>query len=202
MNSILLFHAMRGWRSMNLAVKPGNKRRHHGHLVACILLLLALASPDPAAAANLLLNGSFESPVVPANTYIKATPTSWQGSNNPNMANGNIGSIWPLAEDGQQYVILGVYGNGAASAISQAFTITNAGVYQLAWFDSAAHEGVTTAPYSLTVSNGVAPAILNTNLDAYHVATGWMSNSVQLTLTAGSYTLQFYSLGFPRALAL
>src|SRR5947209_14521946 len=106
-------------------------------------------------AQNLLLNGSFESPSIPANSFQRATPTSWIWSGPPALIhNGNSGDpfVWPLPEEGQQF---GDIGNESFFALSQPFTITNEGFYVLNWFDSAGHAGVlTSSPYSVVVLSG------------------------------------------------
>ncbi|MSU57246.1 MAG: hypothetical protein EXS35_03525 [Pedosphaera sp.] len=86
-------------------------------------------------AQNLLLNGSFESPAIPANAISTATPTSWQGNGSPfiRVLNGNYGvPEYSGPQDGQQYAAI-----GGGAALSQAFTITTAGTYELRWFDNA-----------------------------------------------------------------
>ena len=61
-------------------------------------------------AQNLLLNGSFESPSIPANTIQSATPTSWfWGSAAAVLFSGDGGraGVFPLPQDGQQYADIG-----------------------------------------------------------------------------------------------
>src|ERR1035438_6557667 len=120
-------------------------------IVACALI--GISAP----AQNLLLNGSFESPSLPSNTYNYTAPTAWQAnSSDVGMVNGVSSwpnGVWPLPEDGQQYVELGNPGPG--DTISQVFTVTNSGVYFLSWFGSAPNysDGVTSSPYSVTLAN-------------------------------------------------
>ena len=52
-------------------------------LAVCVVIGLS------AHAQNLLLNGSFESPAIPANTIAIACPSSWQGSASTRIINGN-----------------------------------------------------------------------------------------------------------------
>lgn len=137
-------------------------------------------------AQNLLLNGSFESPAIPANTISLATPTSWQGGHR--LLNGNYGgSEYPGPQDGQQYAAI-----GSGAALSQAFTIATAGTYELSWFDNAG-DHPDASPYSVTISSG-AGVVASTSLNASHFP-NWVSHSMQLNLSPGSYTLVFQSTG-------
>ena len=149
----------------------------------------------PVPGQNLLLNGSFESPTVPTNTFQGTTPTSWTWTSSAGLIhNGNNGSIWPLPQDGQQYVDIG---NESIYALSQAFSITNLGGYVLRWYDSAGHSGgLTTSPYTVAVLTGALETVTSTNLDAYNATPGvWVPRAVQLTLGPGIYTLRFRAEG-------
>src|SRR5438034_1216494 len=78
-------------------------------------------------AQNLLLNGSFELPAIPNNTFQRGTNTSWAWSGTAGfIINGNLGGGRPLPQDGQQYVDIG---NSAAFVLSQNLSITNDGVF-------------------------------------------------------------------------
>lgn len=149
-------------------------------------------------AQNLILNGSFESPAISANSHSQITPTSWQWTNNSPIGeifNGSSGPF-PLPEDGQQYVGLGVWGNGTHDALTQAFTVLNPGNYALNWFDLG-QPGNPTVPYSVAVLANAAQVVASTNLDAHHDTPVWVSRSMQLTLSSGTYTLMFRSETFP-----
>ena len=152
-----------------------------------------------AAAQNLILNGSFESPTIPANSYQPVTPTSWFSSGTPLafLHNGNSGdpSVWPLPEDGQQFA--NVANTALEYSLSQPFTIASGGTYLLQWFDSSGHSGgATTSPYSVAVLTGAVQMVWTTNLDAYHATFGaWASRSVHLSLALGTYTVRFQSGG-------
>jgi hypothetical protein len=148
-------------------------------------------------AQNLILNGSFESPVIPANSFQTATPTAWSWSGTPaGIHSGNSGSpsVWPLPQDGQQFADVG---NQSLFPLSQAFTITSEGQYALSWYDSAGHSGgLTTSPYSMTVLTGAVQTVTTTNFNAYHDTFGaWVGRSLQLTLNPGTYTLRFRAEG-------
>ena len=166
------------------------------------IIVLCAVIGISAPAQNLLLNGSFESPSLPSNTYNYTAPTAWQAnSSDVGMVNGVSSwpnGVWPLPEDGQQYVDLGNPGPG--DTISQVFTVTNSGVYFLSWFGSAPNysDGVTSSPYSVTLANNdTTQIVVTTNFDDYHDTPAWGSHSIQLTLNSDSYTLTFSTEAAP-----
>ena len=142
-------------------------------------------------AQNLILNGSFESPTVPANTFSQTVPDFWIGSGYGNgyigIINGNYGPLLPLAHSGQQYAHLGY-----SSSISQAFTVTGPGKYVLSWFDSTEFNGPDqTSPYTVTILDSGANTVVTEDFDANASGLGlWTQHSIQLTLASGNYTLQ------------
>lgn len=165
--------------------------------------LITNGTGSSAVAQNLLLNGSFESPSLPSNSYNGgATPAAWQASSSDvGMVNGLSSypyGVWPLPAEGQQYVDLG--NRGVGDAISQIFTVTNSGVYILSWFGSAPNysDGVTSSPYLVTVSNNdTAQIVVTTNFDDYHDTPAWGAHSIPLALNSDSYTLTFQTEAVP-----
>jgi hypothetical protein len=163
-------------------------------LITSALLVFAAQSQ------NLILNGSFESPLVPTNTWQATTPISWywSGGTTGNIFNGSVPigydgyfADWPSPEDGQQFVTIG---DDPSLQLSQDFTITNQGVYVLSWFDNAEQSGgLTTAPYTLTVITGAVQIVTSNSFDSYNATNAWGARSVSLTLSPGTYTLQFTS---------
>ena len=145
---------------------------------------------------NLILNGSFEQPVIPTNIYQTATPTNWNWSDGTSgyIFNGNGGdpSTWPLPEHGQQFVDIGPISYGP---LTQNFTITSPGVYVLSWFDDSGQSGgLTTAPYYVRVFTGAAQTVTSNTFDAYNATSAWVLRTNQLELIPGTYTLQFAGL--------
>jgi hypothetical protein len=148
----------------------------------------------PAHAQNLILNGSFESPSIAANSILQTTPVSWLGGNQPIIINGDYSPGIPLPQDGQQYADLGHFPSlSQAAFLSQAFTVSSPGSYVLNWYDSTEFNGPgNSSPYSVTVSDGAANVVTAANLDAN--ATGlrvWKNRALTLTLPADAYTLRF-----------
>lgn len=163
------------------------------HIILAVCAIVGFSTR----AQNLLLNGGFESPTIPSDTAQNATPSSWAwGSNVGLIFNGNVGGIWswPPPQEGQQFVDIG---NESFYTLSQAFTVTNQGVYMLSWYDSSGHAGgLTTSPYSMIVSTGGVQTLTSNRFDAYHATIGvWQARTQQLALIPGSYTLRFRAEG-------
>jgi len=155
-------------------------------------LALCVAFGFSAHAQNLLLNGSFESPPIEADTIAIISPTSWDaccGNTAYRVLNGNYGvPEYAGPQDGHQYAAI-----GGGGSLSQSFNITTAGDYQLGWYDNAG-DHPDPSPYTVTVSSG-AGVMASTSLNASHFVQGWLSHSLQLNLSPGMYTLQFHSEG-------
>jgi hypothetical protein len=133
-------------------------------------------------AQNLIINGSFESPVEPANAFTVAVPTGWSGG--VWIANGTPNNGFPTPEDGNQYDDIG---NGNSGPISQTFNVPATGQYSLTWFDN---ESVG-CEHSYTVS-----VTGNTTAGYDSVSTGlWISRSLSVLLNAGESTLVFQPTG-------
>lgn len=154
-----------------------------------------------ACAQNLVVNGGFESPSIPADTYESQTPTGWAwGGVGGWLFNGTV-NIFPPPQSGQQFADIG---NESSYTLSQTFTAVSPGIYVLGWFDSAGHSGgLTTSPYSMTILTGPdqSQTVRSLNFDAYHSTWGvWEGRSTRLSLAAGTYTLQFRAENGPQGL--
>ena len=101
-----------------------------------------------AGAQNLILNGGFESPLIPNNSRQTMTPISWTVGSSAILINGNGGTaIFPLPQEGQQYASVAT---SPIFTLSQNFSVTLGEEYMLQWFDITAHgAGATSAPYSV-----------------------------------------------------
>lgn len=148
-------------------------------------------------AQNVILNGSFELPSIPANSDLETTPVSWLGENRPLIFNGDLGPEYALPQDGQQYVHLGHFPfEPQAASLSQAFTISSPGTYLLNWYDSSFFSGPNgSSPYSVIVSDGAANVVTAANFDANATALRvWTQRSIALALAPDTYTLRFQGL--------
>lgn len=150
----------------------------------------------PTHAQNVIVNGSFESPSIAANSVLQTTPASWVGGNLPFIINGDVSPGIPLPQDGQQYAALGHSpSQPQAASLSQAFAIGSPGTYVLNWYDSTEFNFPNFSPYSVTVTDSVANTVASLNLDAdAQVLRLWTKRSLTLTLPADSYTLRFQGL--------
>ena len=132
---------------------------------------------------NLIQDGSFESPVITSNTYQWGIiPDDWTVGNPGDsiVFNGTNGIGFPTAEDGQQYFDIG----GAAS-ISQAFTISTPGEYQLTWY----YYNFGTDSFS--ISNSSSQAVTSGVLGSSYSSPPWQEETLLLNLNADVYTLSF-----------
>jgi len=152
--------------------------------------LVALGSPVEAQ--NLILNGGFESPVIPSNTLQTVTPTSWTAGSFTAIVNGN-GShpALPSPLEGQQYVAV-----ATSQTLSQMFMVAVASEHQLQWFDGAPHEigGPASVPYTVDVLSETPQIVASATLDALHPE-DWIERSISMNLNAGNYTLRFTVAG-------
>ena len=146
-----------------------------------------------AGAQNLILNGGFESPLIPNNSRQTKTPISWTVGSSAILINGNGGTaIFPLPQEGQQYASVAT---SPIFTLSQNFSVTLGEEYMLQWFDSTAHgAGATSAPYSVAVLSTTSQILASANLEAYH-PNDWTERSMSMALTPGNYTLRFTPAG-------
>jgi hypothetical protein len=148
---------------------------------------------------SLILNGSFESPAIAANSYQHATPTSWSwGSSAGWIFSGSVfdpneGSYWPSPQNGLQFVDIG---NVSSFTLFQSFTVADQGEYQLAWYDNAHSHGLT-SPYSVSVFDSSLQPVASVNLDAAHGGV-WQNRTLPLNLASGNYRLTFMARGVTR----
>jgi hypothetical protein len=158
-----------------------------------VIAMLAAGVWIHASAQNLILNGDFESPLIPANSIQHATPDSWTWESAVAFIfNGSYGPIWPLPESGQQFLDLG---NETTFALLQSFTVSQAGQFRLDWFDNTAAVPGFNSPYSVNLLDGSLQPVFQANFDAAHGFT-WQSNSILVSLSAGSHTLRLHAQGF------
>ena len=166
------------------------------HYVLVVLALIVGSSKN--ITAQILLNGSFESPAYPPNTYqFFATPSPWTWDFRVgHIVNGNGGGgptfPLPLPQDGQQYLLLG---DTDQWSISQNIAVPDAGYYRLSWYDNAyTCCGPHSSLYIVRVYDGSHQTVASLSLDASHGGV-WANNALDLNLAAGSYSVQFQAQG-------
>ncbi len=155
---------------------------------ALLLTVLPLLATSPAHAAS-VANGSFESPVLAANTYCIsfAAPlcpavTGW--TSNFYVVNGAPGPITPPLPlpDGVQFAMV-----QATNFMEQAITIDVPGSYQLSWWDAGR------AGYIGASGNESYDVSFDGNLlGSFSTTTGsaWASHSLIFSAGAGVFTLR------------
>jgi len=139
-----------------------------------------------AQAQNLLVNGSFESPVIGQNSLSGTPPTGWVFGNSCVLFNGSFSSF-PLPANGNQYVDFGI---NSGFSVSRTFTVTNSGDYALTWVDNAHNQFGPATPYAVQIlstpgNSSVFSVTLTPSLDV------WVSRSNSVTLVAGQYIISF-----------
>jgi PEP-CTERM motif len=146
--------------------------------LAFVLLVFGIATN---ASADLIQNGSFESPVIETNGSFHGAPDNW--TIDP-VYQGYIFNNSAFAQDGDQYYDLG---NTAAYFLSQTFVVTTAGTYELAWYASSTTENSAwVTSYSVSLSG--ASTTFNPG-----VLYNWQNQELSFNLTPSSYTLTFTS---------
>ena len=151
--------------------------------------------------AQIISNGSFESPAIPDGTYHAPPPTSWIGGvflDNPNATGkmAGLGFTWPQAANGQQYIDIG---DTASTALSQAFVLTGTGTFTLSWQDNTGLNiipGYQTAPYAVRLVNGSAQQVFIHNFDSWRASGVWQARSIAQALSSDTYTISFTSLNY------
>lgn len=147
------------------------------------------------AVSNLIANGSFESPSIPANSYHGGTPASWGWDTMGLIFNGiaydfQTGTNWPGPQDGLQFVDIG----NRPTMLFQYFCVADRSKYTLTWYDNTHYLG-TSSPYSVSVDDFTNYGnLLSLSLDAAHAGI-WQQHTVTLDLPPGTYLLSFAVLG-------
>lgn len=160
-----------------------------GSLMASVLIANSVQTQ------NLIVNGGFESPVIPTDSRQIMTPTSWTAGGFAVILNGNSGTpmpIFPLPQEGQQFVSIP---NSPAHTLSQQFTVTSEMGYVVRWFDSTGHEPESgSTPYSVAVLTETLQTVASETFEAFH-AEGWIERSMCMTLSPSTYVLRFTAFG-------
>lgn len=155
-----------------------------------LIFFVSVLLPGPAAA-NLILNGSFESPTL--TTGFCAVPTTcpapldnWSGE----YQWGKTGNAFLPPEpfpDGTQILIY----QGAGNNISQVITLPSAGGYLLTWFDAGRDAGPNfggAQTYEIRL-DGIALGSFSTT-----TSQPWTQRSLVFSSSAGAHTFSIVSL--------
>ncbi len=145
-------------------------------LLACTM---AITGATNSAKASLILNGSFESHVLPGDGFYQyQSPTFWGGASYF-VRGSNMG--WPSPQDGNQFeIVTGGY------VLQQQINVPTSGSYILTWWDN----GYVGQAYSMGVSLGSAHYDFSGNGSA-----DWNARSITVNLSAGFNTVAFFGGG-------
>ena len=161
------------------------------------VLLLALVVSSPLAfAGNLVSNGGFEDPPVPAGApyVLNVTPTGWVGAGDL-AVQGYAGSV--SSGDGKQWFDLNP-GTGAGSGISQDLSLTGGTTYELSFVYNGGGGGSTTQiAFSVAdASHTFLSASVDTGAMNVYGGTPWATYSASFTPSADTTaTLKFVPNG-------
>lgn len=158
--------------------------------------------PGTASAANLIVNGGFENPLVPGSCCItvgegQSDIPGWTvEAGNVNVVNGTFGSnpFGNLAYEGNQY--LDLVGEGGKGAISQTFATEIGKAYNLVFYFSHnlfSGTDLASATVTLTPGTGVLGDIFSHNFGSTGDL-GWTRYAGVFTATSAQSTLTFNSL--------
>ena len=169
----------------------------HALLVISVAGILgSVAEPSFATPDNLILNGSFENPIISTNSFQSGTPVSWSWSSVVGLIHNGVavdppsGKNWPAPLDQQQYIDIG---NIPSIALTQVVFVVTAGSYTLQWYDNAHIDGQI-SPYSIELRDSSLGLVFNANLDAAHGGT-WLHRSYTLAIVPDTYRLTFTAQG-------
>jgi hypothetical protein len=150
---------------------------------------------------DLLINGSFEFPVVPENTAQSIAPSNWSWPSAVGFVfRGSPAPIWPLAQSGQQYADIG---NSVEHRLRQSFVLPHRARISLSWYDNVANGFV--SAYDVAIVNN-SPSGFGYFYD-YGFATSGAWNfvdgigSAPFALEAGSYYIEFIGNAVPNDFA-
>lgn len=155
--------------------------------MAFVIAVIALLTTG-AAHANLVVNGGFESPLVPAGSQylLDATPTGWSGTGD--MVLQSYGAV--NSGEGNQWFDLNPNVN-AGTGISQLIGLTLGESYSLSFVYNGGGGGSTTR-IDFSIGTDLVDAVSTANLNVYGASpTPWKVYSAVFTATAASETLQF-----------
>lgn len=161
-------------------------------------LLLVLAAVLPAGAANLIVNGSFETPLVGSSSALANFPTitGWTPvvESAVYLVSGNAGvGYWPYGgQDGDQYAD---FGNEPGTGIQQTVTIPiGFGVPILTWYDATldiASGNPQISTYTVSLIDAADQTVASSGFGTD--SSTWTQRSLSLPseLAPGQYTLSF-----------
>lgn len=160
-------------------------------LTTAVLVSVCAFGSNSADASNLLMNSSFEEPLLSPNTSSVVVPALWTATSPPSLHNGVPGAGFPSPQDGQQSIAMGVEGNGSPNAITQGFAVSNASLFRLSWYDNTLEASDGTSPYTVLVNDASNQEVASATYDAFNGTLGWENQVLDLQLGIGNYSVTF-----------
>lgn len=166
------------------------KRFVRSAVLVVLVSQLGLSHAAYSAAQNLLTNGSFELPELADNTSLIVAPDDWSVVTPPSVVNGVVLANTPLAQEGEQFIGIGVEGNGSPNTVFQEVSIPSAGLYRLSWYATTSLGFGTTSPYSVIVEDADS-TIASETFEAFSGSLDWFERELFVSLAAGNHTFTF-----------
>lgn len=188
----------------------GRQARRHGpdgsisRTSLRVLLLLLPVVGAGSARADLLVNGSFEAPVVPVGSFTNFPSGSTAISGwtvvgvDSAIVNGSFiqSGILFRAQAGNQYIDLaGVTSNSQSSGVTQTVATTVGLAYQLRFHVGSAQGGGFFFPSTFDLSLNDGPRVAHTNPATPTNALDWMAFSVPFVATTPTTKITFFNGG-------
>lgn len=171
------------------------------HIRLCFALLWTVAAASPAVA-NLITNGSFETPLVPSASY-----TNFPGGSNlitgwtvvgvdTSIANTNFvqSGITFQAQDGDQWADLaGITSNSMSSGVTQTIPTVVNQLYEVSFYVGSATDNSLFFPATIDLSIDGGPRTSYHNPAAPTTMLDWQQFTTTFTATSTSTNLTFYN---------
>lgn len=165
----------------------------------CLIIGCCVILAETSFAQNIIVNGGFEDPLIPANTTRDVDPAEWSriitfdGSTITHLFNGNGGiSEAPTPHGGNQQFFFGFHGTG----ISQNVRLKKPDQFRLAWWTSTEiSDSTATAPYTVRIWDNNGSSVLVSNRFYSQSGSSWTRASAEFYLPAGSYVVEFRTAG-------
>jgi hypothetical protein len=176
-----------------------------------MLMACSLALGTAPVLANLIVNGSFETPVVPAGGFVtypagSTAITGWTvvgaGPDSASVVSTSFmqSGVTFQAQDGQQWIDLAGYvSNAQTSGVAQNIATTPGGLYEVSFWVGSADDNVNNFffPSTIDLSINGGPRVSFTNPTAPPNMLDWRQFVVPFVATSSSTSITFYNGGAP-----
>jgi hypothetical protein len=180
------------WATTGARRRVVNTWRTGVAVAAGVLTLTSVASGQGCEPLPLIVNGSFELPLIPANTLLRTTPASWNWGFGAIgfIFNGNVGYPWPAPAHLVQFMDIG----NTSAPLLQQFTVSARSLCHLRWKDNAAVTSFGNSPYIVRLLDSASQVVFSSAYNGGNAGV-WRQRSETLLLNPGSYTLSYQANG-------